>query len=223
MRLICFTCAGGTTDLFKDLKEELVKDMEVVLIDYSGHGKRYKESLYTDIDSITGDLLNIIDKESSLSQPYALLGYSMGTIVTISIYEAIRKKGYKMPNHIFLAAHSPETSTEYLDFLSEAMEDKVKQYVIKFGGIAEQLWNNEAFWRVYLPIYQADFHAIGTYSFEERCPLINTPVSFFYSESDTPMQKMKGWNTYLRSGCDFYEGVVVQRCQWIPFNCIHNA
>lgn len=208
MQLICFTYAGGTSELYGNIQIELKDMIDVIAIDYQGHGNRRKERLNTDIDSLSEDMLNQIMAKCNIEEPFAFMGYSMGSIVAIAVYELMKKRGYKLPIHIFLAAHFPETNKRYLDYMDEKMDEEIKKHIAEFGGIPSNLMNNDAFWRIYIPIYKADFHTIGTYNFEDRKPIVKTPVTFFYSESDTPLKKLKKWEDYFELGCDFfcYEG-----------------
>lgn len=46
MKLFCFTYAGGTATFYDDLKSILEhRGIEVIALEYSGHGERYKAAL----------------------------------------------------------------------------------------------------------------------------------------------------------------------------------
>ena len=48
-QLFCFTYAGGTSSFFDELGKEL-SGIEVVKLDYAGHGERHKENFYENFD-----------------------------------------------------------------------------------------------------------------------------------------------------------------------------
>ena len=73
----------------------------------------------------------------------------------------------------------------------------MKARTIQFGAVPEKLINNKSFWRMYLPIYRADYSIIGKYKFENLKLKSDIPATVFYSESDTPFADMKNWDRYF--------------------------
>lgn len=208
MKLICFSYAGGNSLFFDNLKRELLPDVELFAIDYAGHGKRHKSPFYNDFSELANDMYDILDQELQKDEPYALMGYSMGSISAFEVLRLITERGRKLPEHIFLAAHEPKTKAELQYYNDEKMNDFVKKRTIEFGAVPEKLINNKSFWRMYLPIYQADYYLIGKYRFETVDFKSDVPVTVFYSESDTPYEDMKEWERYFPKSSDYveYEG-----------------
>lgn len=177
--------------------------MDVIAIEYPGHGLRSKEPLCENMHELAEDMVSMMKLKGDLDRPYSLLGYSMGTIVALAVYELLAKRGYRKPQNMFLAAHFPSSNSEYLRFKDAGMEKRVQEYVLEFGGIPNKVQNNATFWRVYLPIYQADFYAIGTYCFTDKKAAIDVPVVIFYAEDDTPYARMVKWKDYFGKECNF--------------------
>ena len=48
MKLFCFTYAGGTASFYEQIEDLLPKSIEVIKLEYAGHGTRRKESFYHD-------------------------------------------------------------------------------------------------------------------------------------------------------------------------------
>ena len=84
-------------------------------------------------------------------------------------------------------------------------DEWVKNRTIKFGTVPKKLINNNSFWRVYLPLYRADYSLIGNYKFEKLDLSCDIPATVFYSETDTPRSEMELWTKYFRGKCDFYQ------------------
>ncbi len=74
----------------------------------------------------------------------------------------------------------------------------MKERTIKFGDVSKKLLNNSAFWKVYLPIYRADYSIISKFVFDNLTKNIDVPATVFYSETDTPYLVMKGWNKFYK-------------------------
>lgn len=206
MKLICLTYAGGNATFYKQLQKELAKSVEVIALEYAGHGQRHKEPFYKTFDELSEDMLKQLKEKLLVGEKYAIMGYSMGAISTIELLKRIlQDTKLNNPTHIFLAAHEPATKKELKNFVDNERDELVKERTIQFGGIPQALVNNKSFWRMYLPIYKADYTLIGTYKFEELDLKADIPTTVFFSESDTPYEKMEAWNNYFIKKCDFVQ------------------
>ena len=208
MQLFCFTYAGGTASFFDPIEKEL-DGIEVVKLEYSGHGTRHKEPLLYSFEDLSADIYNRL-KEQYKGGSYALFGYSMGSISLVEILKRILNDSeIGLPTGVFLAAHEPHSKTELSDFSPDILSDEwVKDRTIAFGAVPEQLVNNNSFWRFYLPLYRADYCMIGNYKFEKLELKTTVPATIFYSETDTPKKEMELWRNYFTGECEFccFEG-----------------
>lgn len=205
MKLMCFAYAGGNSTFFNQLKQELEGSVEVVALEYAGHGTRNKESFYKNFDELSDDMLVEVKKQIQ-DDDYALLGYSMGTISVVEVLKKILEdKHMSLPKHVFLGAHEPYTKSELADYDKDENDELVKQRTFMFGGISERLMNNKSFWRVYLPIYKADYSIIGKYKFELLKLKTDIPATVLFSKTDTPLKSILEWNKYFVGTCEFLE------------------
>lgn len=204
MKLFCFTYAGGTADFFNHI-EDLIPDIEFVKIEYSGHGKRRNEPYYHSFDELTDDMYNILREHIEPNEKYALFGYSMGAIAASELLRMIIDKSeIEQPTHVFLAAHEPHSKMELEKYSDTELDDYVKERTIRFGGVPERLIRNSSFWRVYLPVYRADYSIIVKYNFDNLSFNTIIPATIFYSEADTPLTEMKKWTQLFQDNCKFY-------------------
>ena len=206
-QLFCFTYAGGNAGFFDEIEKDL-SGIDLVKLEYRGHGTRHKEPFYESFDELACDLYKMI-KDAYAGGDYALFGYSMGSISLVEVLQKILDSGeMKIPCHVFIAAHEPHTKAELQDFRSDEYDEFVKQRTIKFGAVPEVLRDNEAFWRMYLPLYRADYSLIGGYRFEDLDLKSDIPCTVFYSDSDTPLEEIKLWNRYFTGKTELvrYEG-----------------
>lgn len=205
MQLFCFTFAGGTTAFYNQLEKEFESKIELVKLEYAGYGTRHKEAFYKNFKELGDDLYSII-KERCKGEEYALLGYSMGSISATEILKRILcNSEIPMPKHMFLAAHEPISQNELLCCADSKIDEYVKKHTISFGGVPKQLISNNSFWRMYLPIYRADYSIIAKYKFENLDIKASIPTTIFYSEKDTTLEKMQLWKKYYTGMCEFVE------------------
>ena len=202
-QLFCFTYAGGTASFFEDLDTDL-SDIDVIKLEYSGHGIRHREALYNDFGELADDMYNAL-KDNYSQGEYSLFGYSMGTISVVEILSRIIDKcEIPQPTNVFLAAHEPITKEFSIDYNSDEADAWVKERTIRFGTVPDKLLDNKSFWRMYLPLYKADYSIIGKYRFEDLKLKSFIPATIFYSETDTKLEDMKLWNNYFVGKCDYY-------------------
>ncbi len=201
-QLFCFTYAGGNKEFFSDIEKDLDR-ISVCALEYAGHGERYRESFYTDFDELADDIFREV-KDRVIGE-YALFGYSMGSITLLEVLKRIIATNLPMPTNVFLAAHEPRTNFEIVGFTENEFDNWVKDRTIRFGGVPDKLLNNNTFWRMYLPLFRADYMIIEKYEFEKLKLLSGIPATIFYSEKDTPYKNMKLWKKYFNGSCEYYQ------------------
>ena len=167
MKMFCFSYAGGNADFFNGLKKEVsAMGMELIALDYPGHGGRRREAFLSDFYELSLDLLNKVKSMLDKEEEYALMGYSMGSITATEIVRRIVEEGVMQePQHVFLAAHEPKTLRALENIPDDMQEDVLKERTISFGAVPEELVDNQTFWRMYMPLYKADYRMIGRYDF----------------------------------------------------------
>lgn len=204
MQLFCFTYAGGTAAFYNDI-EKICKGIEFVKLEYPGHGTRRKEALSEDFRELARDLLEQI-KISYSGGEYCLMGYSMGSIAEFETLQLILQENViPKPKQIFLAAHAPMKMTIIDQLSGQELSAYAKKRTIEFGGIPKELQDNKTFWRIYLPLYVADYMMISKYDFDEIAFSTDVPVTIFYSDSDTQKADMEKWKKYFRGEFEMIE------------------
>lgn len=204
-QLFCFTYAGGNTSFYDKLRLCLEQSLDVIPLEYAGHGKRHDEEFYKDFQELSNDMYRLLLEYYNPSIDYSLMGYSMGSIaVTELLKRIIDNSKIPLPKHVFLAAHEPHTKSELEGFLETDSDDFIKDRTIQFGGIHPKLIFNKSFWRIYLPLFKADYALIGRYNFNEINLNTDVPLTVFYSEADTPLDVMKEWKKYYTGNVDFF-------------------
>ena len=211
MKLYCFTCAGGSKSFFDFLDIYVKPYVEVIKMEYSGHGSRRREGFYESFLELAQDMYKDIYLHYN-GEEYALFGYSMGSISVIETLKyVLKREEIAVPIHVFLAAYAPSVQKELERMKEEELFDCwVRERTIRFGGIPENLINNESFWRICLPIYKADYMMLRKYDYRHINLKSDIPVTIFYSEKDTPHSQIKKWTRYF-----------IGECEMIPFEGNH--
>ena len=240
MKLFCFSYAGGAAEFYSGLGKELSKtgQIEVLPIDYPGHGRRVREPLRRSIAKLAEEMLTQIEAQMQPQlqtdiqmqpqsqteiqmqpqsqtdtqiqvqsqtemqmqlqpQPYALMGYSMGSIVVYEVLRRLTAEQKRLPEHVFLAAHEPLLRPEFAALAKEERTERIRRAVSMFGGVPDKLMNNDTFWRIYMPVYEADFGMIWSYDFAQMQYTASVPATFFYASQDIADESMRLWDRFF--------------------------
>lgn len=206
MQLFCIPYAGGTADFFSQLEPWFGSCIEMVKLEYAGHGTRHREPFYHDFMQLADDLYANLKRLYRPGEEYALFGYSMGSVAAAEVLVRILRDGeLPPPKRVFLAAHEPFDKRELLNFQSDEADEWIRERTISFGGVPEKLLENRAFWRFYLPLYRADYTLIANYKFSKLTLACEIPLTAFYGNRDALSKDMEAWQTYFHGECEFVE------------------
>lgn len=203
IQLFCIPYAGGTANAFSGLAKALGDDVLVSAIEYSGHGTRKAGAFYQDFAELAADVLEEIKKVRRPELPYAIFGYSMGSV---AVYELLwRYLADDQPQHIFLAAHeAPDVeweSKEYAAYDDEHFMDML----IGFGGFEEsdrQMLGNRFFRRLFFQPIREDYRLLAEYKMQEYHPL-PVDATMFYSPLDIPTEQIETWKRFAGGEIEF--------------------
>jgi len=206
MQLFCFPYAGGTADFFRQLEPWLLTSIELVKLEYAGHGTRYWEPVYSDFTQLADDLYAAVKRLCRPGEGYALFGYSMGSVAAAEVLSRILRAGeLPLPERVFLAAHGPSVKGELRGFQGDEADEWVKCRTVSLGGVPEKLLENRTFWRVYLPLYRADYILITNYDFDKLTLACEIPLTCLCGSQDILTEEIKEWKRYFRGECEFVE------------------
>lgn len=204
MQLFCFPYAGGTADFFHQMTSWFSSSVELEALEYAGHGTRRREPFYQDFTQLADDMYTCVKRSYKSGADYALFGYSMGSIAAAEVLVRILKdEVLPPPKRVFLAAHEPFDKHELTG--GQADEAWIQERTVSFGGIPEKLLENRTFWRLYLPLYQADYTLIANYRFSGLALDSEIPLTAFYGKEDILAEKMEAWQQYFHGECEFIE------------------
>ena len=195
MKLFCCTFAGGNGSFFDGLEAYICPEIELVKLEYAGHTKRHHEAFYGDFEELALDMYRQIKSQITLNESYALFGYSMGAIAVAEVTKLILSMGeLQLPVHMFLASHAPCAVWGGYNTDDADSDEVIQQWTIRFGGLPDKLINSRTFWRIYLPIYRADFKLIMFYDYSRLDYVTDIPATVLFSPEDIARSDMEKWH-----------------------------
>ncbi|KST66334.1 thioesterase II family protein [Mastigocoleus testarum] len=209
LRLFCFHHAGGGTLSFRNWADELFPAIEVYLIQLPGRERRLMESAFTRIEPLIQELKPAIIPY--LKQPFAFLGYSMGSLIAFELARSLRRdrfahpqRGYReiSPNHLFVCARRAPQLPPTKKPIYELPESEFLQELRCLGGTPEEILANKELMALFIPTLRADFAVIETYNYYDEPPL-NCPITAFAGSEDTEAsrEELAAWSS--QTAADF--------------------
>jgi surfactin synthase thioesterase subunit len=190
--------AGGHSLVYRNLKQLLEPDVQLVALEPPGRGKRMKEPLLTDIHLMAQDVYAQI-KEHSAGLEYALLGHSMGALVAYLISTLAETDVPGQVKHLFCSAHGAPSVPKGVENGEnpryKASSEDFWAYIESLGALPPELKAHEELMSYFEPIVRADIQALECYRYEPTDKPLNIPLTVFYGTSDTetPVSALLHW------------------------------
>jgi surfactin synthase thioesterase subunit len=191
IHLICLPFSGGSGFAFRPLVEYWPKSWRLSTLTFPGRGQRINEPLALTMDDLLNDCWQQI--KGTLHEPYVLFGHSLGATLAYLLAHKILEEGSPLPLHILLTgtdgpSRPLKTAHRYL-LPKEEFKAKLKSY----GGISEEILNDEASFDFFEPIIRADFQVVETWQYKKRIPLNIAAIVITGTEEDMTEEDVQLW------------------------------
>lgn len=127
MILFCIPGASASAMMFIKWRKKFNEKTEICPVELPGRGLRFREPLVSDMHVLANDLYMQIERR--INEPYAILGYCLGSVVAYELYCEISRRGMPLPKHFFLASGaSPDSQASGATLFHN---DKSKKYLLE--------------------------------------------------------------------------------------------
>jgi surfactin synthase thioesterase subunit len=185
--LYCFPFAGGNSLSYREFQAHVADFIKVKPIDLPGHGKRARERLLTDLNTMSNDLLLQVQTEIK-NQPYAIYGHSMGADLGYLLTRRIREAGLPAPLHLFFSGRkAPSVNDGKMPKFNLPKNEFVCE-LNKLGGCPPEVLAEAALLDFFEPILRADFQAIETYVYQPE-PSFDIPMTIMMGLTDDEVKE----------------------------------
>ena len=204
LQLFILPYAGGSIASFRRLTDLIDKKIDVIPVEYPGRGIRAKEPLCESLSDLLGDAISYCKKRRIESIPYAVFGYSMGTLLGYEML--VRRELSGELKHFFVAAEvAPQTRALELRQEKNPSDEIVLQRAKELGGLNEKLLKNKRFADIYLKPMISDYKHFFEYRFKDDFKKIECNATFFYCEKDTAIYDVQKWEQLISGEFEYYE------------------
>lgn len=192
-RLFIFPYAGGSCWSFNKWKRNIT-NLEIVALDYPGHGSRYGEKYANTIQEIAEQFVELLIIKT-INENDILFGHSMGGIVCWHVAKILQEQhGINIKDICISSCVSPKEFRHDCGTLLPR-----KQFIEKLvrdGHITREIVDNAIFENIFLPTIYADYKMIENYEYYNDNILLMSRVNIFCAtfDYDNTMEKMNKWN-----------------------------
>lgn len=215
IQLFILPYAGGSTAAFKRLTDLIDPRVDVVTVEYAGRGTRAKEPLAASIWNLLDDAAAYCRVRRKQDLPYAVMGYSMGSILA---YEILKRETISGElRHLFIAAEvSPKDRSLELRKVKNPTDERILDRARHLGGLDDRMLQNKRFADIYIRPMLSDYRLFFEYVFgvykkdkagedETSKDKIRADTTFFYCEADTALADVQHWEELIDGEFDYHE------------------
>jgi len=196
-RLICFPHAGAGAAAYADWVGLLPPEIELVAAQLPGRQNRIAEEPFVE----TGPLVNVLTHalRPVLDGPFAFFGHSGGAALAYEVAKALRSRGRRGPDQLFLSAR-PAPDVTGIRQLHDLPEDEFRAEVVALGGIEPEIADDDDVMGSLLPLLRADFGLWERHRATLDSPL-DCPITVLCGESDprAPVETVDRWRAYTNA------------------------
>lgn len=204
MQLFILPYAGGSIAAFKKLTDFIDNRVETITVEYPGRGTRAQEPLKQSINDLLDDAISYCQERRNPQIPFAIMGYSMGSILAYEIIKHNMIEGEL--KHIFISAEiSPKYRSLELSKIDDLTDEGILDRARRLGGLDERILLNKRFVDIYITPMLSDYRNFFGYRYVESREKIRTDTTFFYCKNDTPKEDVEKWRELIGGKNQFYE------------------
>lgn len=197
-KIILYTIpfAGGSSFSYSSWKKYLDLDIELVNLDYSGHGRRIDERLFNDFDDVVNDILKCIVDHNNKSK-FMVYGHSMGGMVAYFVSHILQDKFHMNPNCLFIGGCP---SPKFFSRDRKKYEyDEIVNQMLNDNRITPEIVGSSEFNTQIYPIIENDYNMLCRNFdgfFNEL--LLNTTICLGGLQDNTvDPSGIRDWNNYI--------------------------
>ena len=139
IQLFLLPYAGGSAASFRKLTDRLDDRIEAIAVEYSGRGARAREPLAHSFREMLLDAEEYCLARRKDELSYAIMGYSMGSIMAYELTARKRLPGEQ--KHLFLAAEvSPKDRAIELRKVKNPTNERILERARLLGGFDEEVF-----------------------------------------------------------------------------------
>lgn len=198
MRLFCLPCAGGGCTLYSSWRKSLPAHVQLCAIQLPGREERFRETPFESMPPLVEALTNALSPY--LDRPFAMLGHSMGALISFALAVEWRHRFGICPTHLFVSScRAPQISQRLTNLHALSDEQFIEQLQHRYGGIPAAILADKEMMSLVLPAMKADMRLVESYRYLGDQQL-DCDITCFGGRNDASLQldELEAWNQVTR-------------------------
>lgn len=216
IKVYCLPYAGGSKSIFNNWIDEYKDVCEITPIEYSGHGSRFAEELYTSAKEVIDDIFQeiIADKPHN----YVIFGHSMGSMIALGVVGKISAEYDELPKAVIIGGTRPP-HLRYKDKpLGHLNKKELMDEFVSLGQIEPEIMGEPELVDILSDIFYADTQVGEDNTDYNQYAGTDVPVVVMtgVQDNEAPEEDMREWSKYF-NGSFFFQKF--DSDHFFPFVC----
>lgn len=196
LSLVCLPHAGGSASAYYRFGQHFGDGVEVLGVQYPGHGDRVTEPLCTEVAAL---VRMIADALAGHERRFALVGLSFGALVGFEVARELRRRGAPGPAFLALGGRTAPQLISGASSLYGLPPERFVDAVIELYGDPDGLLRDPDIAELALPPLRADIDAAAEWRYREEPPLA-VPLLAFGGREDRELteERLGAWRAQTR-------------------------
>lgn len=201
LRLFCFPHAGAGSVIFRDWFAAFPATIDVCAVEPPGRLARRKERAYRDLGEFTQALVS--ELAPYLDRPFALFGYSLGSLMAFECARALRTQHGLQPANLIVAAHkAPHKPFRHRTIGHESAPVFVRELERRYGPLEPMIKADPEMLAVVVEMMRTDLGMVENYRYRADAPLA-CPILALGGSQDLGVDasELEAWREHTLSTC----------------------
>ncbi|WP_145336695.1 thioesterase II family protein [Paenibacillus xylanexedens] len=204
IKLFCIPYAGGSATIYSNWKRKLQKNIELILLEPAGRGRRSGEPLYNDLNEAVDDLYREVASVMEKDENYILFGHSMGSLLAFELYYKLIKEGFREPIHLYVSGGKAPHLERDIIYHDKPLE-QFKKRIMDYDGVQSALlFQSEELLHFFLPVLRSDFKIVETYHYTTKTNKIGCDMTALTGIADSSLTLNDVAEWIRHAGENFY-------------------
>ncbi|MFZ0155670.1 thioesterase II family protein [Pseudomonas sp.] len=184
LNLLCLPYSGASAMVYSRWRRKLPAWLNLRPVELPGRGARMGEPVQTDMQALARQLAS--EQRLAASQPYALLGHSLGALLAFELAHELQALGCPSPVALVACGTAAPTRREDYDgdnWRVPKSDAELIDELRRLQGTPEEVLANQELMSLTLPVLRGDFLLCGRYAYRQRPPL-QCPLHVLGGEDD---------------------------------------
>ncbi len=195
-KMYCLPYAGGTVNAYEEWTEKFGSIVDVVPLEYNGHGSLFCENFYKDAFEAAEDMCERICRDAP--DKYVIYGHSMGSLIAIVTAAKLAEMNVNQPSAVIAGGMRPPHLKYKDERISDLPKDKFIDKLVELGQTDPELIQDPEFVDIIYDIMSNDTRICEDFETDWDSLRIKAPILAITGTQDdeAPVEDMKEWGRY---------------------------